>query len=96
MVRAIVSSPVNILLLVAPVSWLLAYGSPGSPWVFMTAAISLIPLAGLIGLGGILAMTSRYKETSPVLRGAWALYQYVYEDHADWRGEDMAPDLTPR
>jgi cytochrome c553 len=29
--------------------------------------------AGLIGLGGILAMTSRYQETSPVLRGAWAL-----------------------
>jgi cytochrome c553 len=29
--------------------------------------------AGLIGLGGILAMTSRYMETSPVLRGAWAL-----------------------
>jgi cytochrome c553 len=28
---------------------------------------------GLIGLGGILAMTSRYRETSPVLRGAWAL-----------------------
>ncbi len=29
--------------------------------------------AGVIGLGGVLAMTSRYKETSPVLRGAWAL-----------------------
>jgi mono/diheme cytochrome c family protein len=29
--------------------------------------------AGILGLGGILAMTSRYKETSPVLRGAWAL-----------------------
>ncbi len=29
--------------------------------------------AGLLGLGGVLAMTSRYKETSPVLRGAWAL-----------------------
>ena len=28
--------------------------------------------AGVIGLGGVLAMTSRYKETSPVLRGAWA------------------------
>jgi Ca2+:H+ antiporter len=51
MVHAIVSSPVNILLLVAPVSWLLAYASPESPWVFITAATSLIPLAGLIGLG---------------------------------------------
>jgi hypothetical protein len=29
--------------------------------------------AGLTGLGGVLAMTSRYKETSPVLRGAWVL-----------------------
>lgn len=29
--------------------------------------------AGILGLGGVLAMTSRYKETSPVLRGAWAL-----------------------
>ena len=29
--------------------------------------------AGIIGLGGVLAMTSRYRETSPVLRGAWAL-----------------------
>ena len=25
--------------------------APGSPWVFITAAVSLIPLAGLIGLG---------------------------------------------
>ncbi len=51
MLRAIVSSPINILLLVAPVSWYLAATAPGSPWVFMTAAASLIPLAGLIGLG---------------------------------------------
>ena len=51
MLRAIVSSPINILLLVAPVSWYLAATSPASPWVFATAAVSLIPLAGLIGLG---------------------------------------------
>ena len=51
MLRAIVSSPINVLLLVAPVSWILAATSPGSPWVFITAAASLIPLAGLIGLG---------------------------------------------
>jgi len=51
MLRAVLSSPINILLIVAPVSWFLAATSPGSPWVFMTAAISLIPLAGLIGLG---------------------------------------------
>jgi Ca2+:H+ antiporter len=33
------------------VSWVLAATAHGSPWVFITAALSLIPLAGLIGLG---------------------------------------------
>jgi mono/diheme cytochrome c family protein len=28
---------------------------------------------GLLGLGGVLAMSSHYKQTSPVLRGAWVL-----------------------
>jgi Ca2+:H+ antiporter len=51
MLRAIVSSPLNLLLIAAPVSWLLAWVSHESPWVFITAAASLIPLAGLIGLG---------------------------------------------
>ena len=51
MLRAIASSPINLLLLAAPVSWGLAATSPDSPWVFITAAASLIPLAGLIGLG---------------------------------------------
>jgi Ca2+:H+ antiporter len=51
MLRAIVSSPVNLLLVAAPVSWALDMMYPASPWVFITAAASLIPLAGLIGLG---------------------------------------------
>jgi Ca2+:H+ antiporter len=51
MLREIASSPINILLLTAPVSWTLAVIAPQSPWVFLTAAASLIPLAGLIGLG---------------------------------------------
>ena len=51
MLRAVISSPINVLLVAAPLSWLLGARSPGSPWVFMTAAVSLIPLAGLIGLG---------------------------------------------
>ena len=51
MLRAIVSSPLNLLLVAAPVSWVLAAVTPGSPWVFVTAALSLVPLAGLIGLG---------------------------------------------
>ena len=51
MLRAILSSPINLLMIAAPVSWAIAGSSPESPWVFLTAAISLIPLAGLIGLG---------------------------------------------
>ena len=43
------SSWLNVLLLAAPVSWLLAWQG-GSPMaVFAAAAISLIPAAGLIG-----------------------------------------------
>src|SRR5262245_57521402 len=51
MLRAIVTSPLNILLLAAPASWIAEMIAPGSPWVFITAATSLVPLAGLIGLG---------------------------------------------
>ena len=51
MFRAIVSSPINVLLLAAPISWILAATAPESSWVFVSAAASLIPLAGLIGLG---------------------------------------------
>jgi len=51
MIRAIFSSPINVLLVAAPVSWALAATIPGSHLVFITAAAALIPLAGLIGLG---------------------------------------------
>jgi len=51
MIRAIFSSPLNILLVAAPVSWVLRVASPESSWIFPTAAVALIPLAGLIGLG---------------------------------------------
>jgi len=51
MLRELVSSPINALLLLAPVSWVLAATVHDSPWVFLTAAASLVPLAGLIGLG---------------------------------------------
>jgi len=51
MIRAILSSPINVLLAAAPVSWALAATVPDSPWVFITAAAALVPLAGLIGLG---------------------------------------------
>src|SRR4030095_9303702 len=39
----------NILLLVAPVSWWMALRGETSLWLFITAAITLIPAAGLIG-----------------------------------------------
>jgi len=51
MLRAIVSSPLNLLLIAAPASWIADATAPGSSWVFVTAAASLVPLAGLIGLG---------------------------------------------
>jgi Ca2+:H+ antiporter len=51
MLRALLSSPINALLVLAPVSWVLAGAASDSPWLFLTAAASLIPLAGLIGLG---------------------------------------------
>jgi Ca2+:H+ antiporter len=49
--RAIFASPVNLLLAAAPVSWVLHARAPESAWSFLFAAISLMPLAGLIGLG---------------------------------------------
>jgi Ca2+:H+ antiporter len=49
--RALVSNRLNLLLVAAPISWLLNLWSPGSQWVFLAAAVSLIPLAGVIGLG---------------------------------------------
>ena len=51
MLRALIDNRLNLLLVVAPVSWALYFATPGSPWIFITAALSLVPLAGLIGLG---------------------------------------------
>jgi Ca2+:H+ antiporter len=49
--RAIFGAPLNLLLVAAPVSWILGATAAESPWTFLTAAVSLVPLAGLIGLG---------------------------------------------
>ncbi len=49
--RALLDNRLNLLLAAAPVSWALRVLAPASPWVFITAALSLIPLAGLIGFG---------------------------------------------
>ena len=50
-VRAIFASPINVLLIAAPISWYLSAAGGTPAWVFITAAAALIPLAGLIGLG---------------------------------------------
>ena len=48
---AVIANRLNLLLLAAPTSWVLHATSPDSSWVFIVAAISLVPLAGIIGLG---------------------------------------------
>jgi Ca2+:H+ antiporter len=48
--HTLAGSPLNLLLVAAPASWVLHRLQPQSPWVFITAAASLVPLAGLIGL----------------------------------------------
>ena len=50
-VDAIFANRISLLIVFAPVSWLLSRTAPGSQWVFLAAAISLVPLAGVIGLG---------------------------------------------
>jgi Ca2+:H+ antiporter len=50
-VAALLGRRINLLVLAAPVSWVLDAVAPESPWIFLTAAIALVPLAGLIGLG---------------------------------------------
>ena len=48
---AVASNRLNLLLVAAPICWILAATRPGSPWIFIMAAVSIVPLAGIIGLG---------------------------------------------
>jgi Ca2+:H+ antiporter len=50
-IAALTANKLNLLIALAPVCWVLAATMPGSAWVFVTAAVSLVPLAGLIGFG---------------------------------------------
>jgi len=50
-VSALLANKLNVLLLAAPVSWVVDAMAPETVWVFILAAVSLIPLAGIIGLG---------------------------------------------
>jgi len=65
MLRALATNGVNLLLIAAPLSWILNAIAPASPWVFIAAAVSLVPLAGLIGL----ATEHLAKESGPVWGG---------------------------
>src|SRR4026209_335389 len=49
LLRALTESWLNVLLLAAPVSLVLRWQYGVSLWVFATAALSLVPAAGLIG-----------------------------------------------
>jgi Ca2+/H+ antiporter len=46
---ALLHSRLNLLLGVVPVTWVMAAFLPGSPWLFLVTALSIVPLAGLIG-----------------------------------------------
>jgi Ca2+:H+ antiporter len=50
-IRIVTERWLNLLLIAAPISLFLRWQSGVSIWVFVTAAISLIPAAGLIGVG---------------------------------------------
>ena len=50
-VNAITNNRLNLLIVAAPTSWVVDWILPDSVWVFVLAAMSLVPLAGIIGLG---------------------------------------------
>src|SRR5438552_17467209 len=50
MLRALADNRLNLLLVAVPICWILRGTAPESSWTFIAAAISLIPLAGIIGL----------------------------------------------
>jgi Ca2+:H+ antiporter len=49
-IAAVLANRVNVLLLAAPATWIIDRTMPGSPWIFIAAALSLLPLAAIIGL----------------------------------------------
>jgi Ca2+:H+ antiporter len=48
-IRGALRSRLNLLLIFAPLSWTARWIAPETPWPFVLGAISIIPLAGLIG-----------------------------------------------
>jgi len=47
--RSLTASWLNVLVIAAPISWWMAWRGDTSLWLFVTAAVALIPAAGLIG-----------------------------------------------
>jgi len=47
--RDMLGARLNLLLVFAPISWLVQSVAPASPWPFVLGAVSIVPLAGLIG-----------------------------------------------
>jgi Ca2+:H+ antiporter len=65
LLRAFTGSRLNLLLMCAPVSWALWLVAPDSPWLFVIAALSIVPVAGLIGH----ATDDLAAQTGPTLGG---------------------------
>jgi Ca2+:H+ antiporter len=49
--NTLAANRLNLLLAAAPASWALTWLDLGTTWVFVLAALSLVPLAGVIGVG---------------------------------------------
>ncbi len=49
LLSALFERRLNLLLALIPASWVLAAAAPASPWVFLVSAISIVPLAAVIG-----------------------------------------------
>jgi Ca2+:H+ antiporter len=51
MLRPLVENRLNLLLVAVPICWTMDAFDADSSWIFLAASFSLVPLAGLIGLG---------------------------------------------
>ena len=51
MLRALLENRLNLLLVAVPICWTMDALDADSSWIFLAASMSLVPLAGLIGLG---------------------------------------------
>ena len=64
-IEDIAKRKLNLLLVLVPLSWALWFALPGSAWLFVVAALAIVPLAGLIGH----ATEELAKRSGPTLGG---------------------------